>query len=217
MIPLKQLKETDPLARAAEKQTEQEEFSPMNPPDAFAPPGQESVSYEDMHDFLKQLMDEHRACIEELELFEKVILNLQKEGVDGTVNQSLSRFFRFLDEELVPHHMKEEKFLFPHLQVKLLAVGEHGHGPTPQTAVDMMEDDHIKLMQFAAVAFNFFGLAGRLPDPASRSIVLDAAIEQAKTMIEMLRLHIFREDHIVFPLAHKHLTTEELDKLSQTY
>ena len=215
MIPLKQLRDIDPLKRMAEKQSEQEEFSPMDPPDAYAPPGMEAVPYEALHPFLQQLMDDHKAVIKELDALEDVFVHMQQEGIGRDVNQRLSHFFRFLDDEIVRHQVKEEKVLFPLLQERLIEKGEHSHGPVAKTAVDMLEDDHIKVMQLAAVTFNFFGLAPRLPDPASRGLVLDAALEQGKTLIELLRLHIFREDNIVFPLAHKHMTPDELDTMAQ--
>lgn len=215
MIPLKQLNDIDPLERRAEKQSEQKEYSPMDPPGAYAPPGMEAVAYEAMHPVLQHLMDEHKMVVNELESFEGVLLDMQKEGVSREVNQRLSAFFRFLDEQIVRHHGKEEKILFPLLQERLLEKGEHSQGPVPKTAVDMLEDDHIKVMQLAAITFNFFGLAPHLPDPASRTLVLDAALEQGKTLVEFLRLHIFREDNIVFPLAHTHLTPDELDDMEQ--
>ena len=215
MIHLKQLKDTDPLHRHAEKQSEREEFSPMNPPDAYAPPVFEELVYDDAHPFLKDLLDDHRAITDSLVSFEGALLRIQEEGIPPHVNQELSEFFQFLDERIVAHHWKEEKILHPLLQDRLLAAGEHSQGPTPKTAVDMMEDDHLKSMQLAAVTFNFFGLAGRLPDLDSRAIVLDVALEQAKAMIEMLRLHIFREDHIVYPLAAKHITPDELGEMAQ--
>jgi len=215
MIPLKQLRDIDPLKRMAEKQSEQEEFSPMDPPDAYAPPGMEAVAYEALHPFLQELMDDHKAVVEELDALEDVFVHMQQEGVGRDVNQRLSHFFRFLDEEIVRHQVKEEKILFPLLHERLIEKGEHSHGPVAKTAVDMLEDDHIKVMQLAAVTFNFFGLAPRLPDPASRALVLDAALAQGKTLIELLRLHIFREDNIVFPLAHKHVTSDELGTMAQ--
>ena len=215
MIDLKQLKDIDPRERRAEKQSEREEYSPMDPPDAYAPPGMETVAYEAMHPFLQHLMDDHKTVIDALESFEGVLIHIQKEGVSREVNQGLSDFFHFLDEQIVRHHVKEEKILFPLLQERLLEKGEHSPGPVSKTAIDMLEDDHIKVMQLAAVTFNFFGVAPRLPDPASRALVLDAALEQGKTLVELLRLHIFREDHIVFPLAHKHVTPDELDDMER--
>lgn len=44
-------------------------------------------------------------------------------------------------------------------------------------------------------------------------IVLDAALEQGKNLVELLRLHVFREDSIVFPLAHRLISTAEFDSL----
>ena len=79
----------------------------------------------------------------------------------------------------------------------------------------MLEDDHAKLMQLAAVVFNFFALSSRLPDAASRAIVLDAALEQSKELIEALRLHIFREENVVFPKAQLYLNAQELDELQK--
>ena len=101
------------------------------------------------------------------------------------------------------------------LQKRLLDKGEHGQGQNPKTAVDMLEDDHIKLMQLAAVTFNFLGLAARLPNPPSRAMVLDAAIEQGKSLVEILRLHIFREDKVVFSLAIELITAGEFQKMEK--
>ncbi len=215
MDELKNLQNIDPLKRMVEKQSEQEEFSPMDPPDAYSPPGVETVPYEEMPPFLQLLMDDHKACLKKLESFEEVLLRLQKNGLaaDREVDEGLRQFFSFVDDGIVRHNLKEEKILFPLLQARLLEKGEHGKGQFPRTDVDMLEDDHIKTMQLAAVTFNFLGLAARLPDPASRALTLDAALEQAKTLVELLRLHIFREDNVVFSLAVKHIATEEFKKL----
>ena len=62
MIELKVINKNDPLKRRVEKQTEQEEFSPMDPPDAYSPPNIDTVDYKDMHPFLQQLVNEHKSC-----------------------------------------------------------------------------------------------------------------------------------------------------------
>ncbi len=72
-------------------------------------------------------------------------------------------------------------------------------------------------MQLSAVAFNFFSLAGRLPDIASRAMVLDAAVEQGKALVEMLQLHIFREDNVVFAQAQQYVAKDELDDMLQRF
>jgi len=211
----KKLQQEDPLKRIVEKQSDQEEFSPLNPPDAFSPPGLEPVPYEKLPSFLQQLVDEHRRCLKELDALEEVLNQLKEKGLkpDGEINQGLRRFFQFLDENIVAHNIKEEKILFPLLQERLLENGEHSQGKKPTTSVDLLEDDHIKLMQQAAVMFNFLGLAARLPDPTSRILTTEAALEQGKALIELLRLHIFREDNIVFAQAVKYLTTDEFARM----
>jgi hemerythrin-like domain-containing protein len=211
----KELRNTDPLKRSAEKQSETPEHSPMNPPDAYAPPSIEKVPYEAMPKFLQELMDDHKNFLTALEAFENVLNRLHENGLtpDKDVDEKLRNFFEFLDNEIVTHDLKEEKILFPPLHRRLIEKGEHSQGKLPTTAVDMLEDDHTKLMQIAAVTFNFLGLAARLPDARSRAIVLDAALEQGKALIELLRLHMFREDNVVFALAAKHLSAREFEEM----
>lgn len=216
MIELKTINKNDPLKRNVEKQMEQEEFSPMNPPDAYSPPNLEEIPYEEMHPFLQSFIDEHVKCKKEIDVFEETLLHIQQKGINRDIDSKLSHFFEFFDNNIVKHNQREDRYLFPFLQKRLLEKGEHGAGPTPVTSVDMLEDDHVKILQLAAVVFNFMGLAMRLPDQDSRLIVLDTAIEQGKVLIEQLRLHIFREDNIVFPQAHIHLSSSELDHLSES-
>jgi hemerythrin-like domain-containing protein len=213
----KELHKTDPLKRSAEKQTEAPEYSPMDPPDAYAPPGIDAVDYEAMPNFLQGLVDEHKSFEEPLKSFENALGWLRKNGLkpEKAVDEALRLFFTFLDDQMVGHHMKEEKILFPVLQERLLEKGEHGAGDPPRTTVDILEDDHAKVMQLAAVTFNFLGLAARLPDASSRAIVLDAALEQGTALIEMMRLHMFREDHVVFATAAKHISTIEFDQMER--
>ena len=211
------LRTTDPLQRNADKQTDAPEFSPMNPPDAYAPPATEEISYDEMPSFLQKLMDDHRDIEAALETFEQALGRLRENGLPraGSVDEALSGFFSFLDERIAAHHLLEERALFPLLQERLIENGEHGSGESPRTAVDIMDDDHARAMQLAAVTFNFLGLAARLPDERSRAMVLDAALEQGNALIELIRLHIFREDTVVFAMAAKYLSPEEFAEMSR--
>lgn len=89
----------------------------------------------------------------------------------------------------------------------LIAKGEHGKGEIPSTAVDLMEDEYAKVRQLAAVIVNFLGLAFRLPNEKSRLVVLDAALEESKNLIELLRLLVFRKDNVLCALAHPLIST----------
>lgn len=205
----------DPLKRMVEKQTDQEEFSPMDPPDAYDPPQLEAIPYEDMHPFLQKLRDEHKTYIAKLEAFEEALLRIQENGMDKGTEEKLSEFYHFFDNEILRHSQREDKILFPLLHQRLIEKGEHSQGADSTTAINVLEDDHVEAIQLAAISFNFFGLAVRLPNPESQIIVLDAAINQCKTLIEHLRLHIFREDNVVFTQAHKYISTEEFGIMSQ--
>ena len=207
--------EEDPLKRMVEKQTEQEELSPMDPPEAYDPPNLETIPYEKMHPFLQKLRDEHDDYTEKLDTFEEALVQIQQNGVDRGFEEKLRDFFDFFDNEIAKHSQREDKILFPLLHKRLIEKGEHSQGPVSTTSINMLEDDHVEAFQLAALSFNFFGLAARLPDPKSQVIVLDAAINQGKTLVEHLRLHIFREDNVAFTQAQNYITGEELDAMAQ--
>ncbi len=209
-----ELNQIDPLKRQPDQGVVGESLSPMGPPEAFAPPAADRVPREEMHPFLQQFMQEHDEFMNEIKIFEDAILEVQASGFTKELQKKLSHFFHFFDNDFVIHSRREEATFFPLLSRRLKEKGEHTKGDSPKTAVDLMEDDHIKAIQMAAVIFNFLGLAFRLPDGASRLIVLDAALEQGKNLVELLRLHIFREDNIVFSSAHRLISASELSAMA---
>lgn len=208
-----ELNQTDPLT----KQPEQGEFasglSPMDPPDAYDPPALDRVPVEETHPFLRKLHAEHVAFLEQIKIFEDAIIGVQTEGFTKERDRDLRHFFHYFESDFVPHSRREETHLFPLLNERLLAEGEHSRGATTITSIDLMEDDHLKAVQLAAVVLNFLGLVFRLKDEESRLVVLDAALEQGKNLVELLRLHIFREDNIVFPSAHRLISTTQFDSM----
>ena len=70
-------------------------------------------------------------------------------------------------------------------------------------------------MQLATLAFSLMGISSRLTDAASRAVLVDMAVEQGNSLVELLRLHVFREDNVVFALAHKHLTSDEFKEMEK--
>ncbi|NOQ72854.1 MAG: hypothetical protein GQ574_12660 [Crocinitomix sp.] len=209
----KKLKEEDPIIRNAEK-GDIEELSPMDPPDGFDEKRALGMEYEDFHGNLKELCDEHKGAIERCNAFEKALNDFKEGGfyITREINDSFNEFFVAFDENIMPHNRKEEKGLFPILQKRMLESGEHSTGDSPHTPVDLMEDDHIKMIQLATLSFNFLGLAMRLKAKEDVAIAFDLAYNNGKELAELLRLHIFREDHTLFPLAQKLLTEEEMNQ-----
>lgn len=209
----KKLKEEDPIIRNAEK-GEIEELSPMDPPDAYDESRSIGLNYEDLHKNLKDLCDEHREAIEKCDAFEKALIEFKESGffISREINNAFNAFFVAFDEEILPHNRKEEKGLFPILHQRMLETGEHSEGENPHTPVDLMEDDHVKMVQLATLSFNFLGLAMRLKDQEDIAMTFDIAYNNGKELAELLRLHIYREDNTLFPIAQKLLTEEELNE-----
>ncbi len=208
----------DPLKRFVEKEKEFEEASPMNPPDAFSPSTVDPVAYKDMAPFLQKLMDEHKVFITVLDNFESAMISWKKNdwNFNDEINKTFNELFSFLDKNTPGHNKKEEKLLFPTLHSRLLQTGEHSKGDEPKTAVDIIEDEHIKVAQLGALCLNFLGLGSRLEDKKSREIVFELAYEQGKTIVETMRLHIYREDETLFPLAMKLISKEELIEMESS-
>lgn len=204
----------DPIVRHVEKEQEDDGLSPMAPPGPYAPPGKgTSVPYEQLHTFLRDLRDEHRKLTPEIDAFEAALTKIRTRGIERDTDPALSRFFRCLDQTLFPHNRWEEQFLFPLLAERLVEAGECNKSPPHRTAVDLLLDEHDEFLQLASLVFNFFALAGRLRDADARTTMLGTAVQQAEVLVEALKLHIFREDEIVFSLAHQHMTREDLDGL----
>lgn len=211
----KKLKEEDPIIRNAVKDENIEEYSPMDPPDAYDENRSvvKGIEIDKMDKVLLDFVEEHNNLKEVIDKFNGALDQFKEKNYHLTkeINDTFNEFFVYFDNEIMPHNKQEERFLFPILHKRLLEVGEHGDQNI--TAVDLMEDDHVKFIQLASLSFNFLGLAARLPDDRSRYLVLDLAFHNSKELVELLKLHIFRENNTLFPLAQKHLTTEELKEV----
>src|SRR5574338_119967 len=207
---------TDYIKRFVEKGEDADPvYSPMDPPGAYKPPAMETVPYEELHPALRLFMDEHKTTMAKIDELEATLIEIRKEGITKDRNKKLGAFFEFLDDKIVLHNLKEERVLFPFLHDRMIDSGEHGTGPVPDTAVDMLENDHINMMELATLTFSLMGISSRLTDPVSHALLIDTAIEQGLSLVELLRLHIFREDNVVFPLAHKYLTPEDFDEITK--
>lgn len=209
----------DPIKRKVEKNSvEEEENSPMAPPSAYAPPSEnmEKVELKDMSAFLKELVKDHNQVKRQLKSFEKTLIELRKKSwkINQNDNQALSEFYQFFDHKVMTHNRVEEKLLFPVLQERLLEKGEHSVDKS-QTAIDIMEDDHFKFIQLGSLSFNLIGVASRLKGEEDKSLVFEMAYQSAMELIEMLRLHIFREDETLFQMAQELISTEEFDDMYQ--
>jgi hemerythrin-like domain-containing protein len=187
--------------------------SPMNPPEPYELDNQPEIVYADLAKPLQILYDEHQAFEKVLNAFEKALIKF-KEGqfvIDDSVSKGFRDFFEYMDQEILKHNTKEEKFFFPLLNERLIEAGECSPGLNPTTSIDIMEDDHRQVMQASCLIFNLLGIAAKLPDPKSQEIVFNNAFEQGREVVETMRLHIYKENNVLFSEAQKLITSEEFD------
>lgn len=185
----------------------------MDPPEAYAPPGWDRMPPADLHPFLRSLSEEHARLTEALSAVEDAIGSAKENGFTQETDHALMYFLQVFDRDFIPHSREEETTLFPLLSERLIADGEHSKGKTVTTAVDVMRDEHLKAVQLAAVVLNFVRVGLCLPDERSRRTVIDAALRETTNLVELLRLHIFREDNIVFPSTQRLISAREMDAM----
>ena len=203
----------DHINRFVDNGLESEEVaSPMDPPSAYKPTIKEKIALAAMPVFLKGLMEEHVYFLEQLTKFDEALITFKKMNFqfDEATSAVFREFFLMYDYNMIAHHMKEEKILFPLLAERLIASGEHSPIDDAVNPIDVMEDEHIKMGQTSCLVFNLLGLGARLPDARSRAMIFEHAVSQGQDLVERLKLHIFREDEVVFQLACQHLSADEL-------
>lgn len=199
------------IERFVESGLEEGISSPMDPPQAFHLAGIERLERSALPAALGVLIDDHNIFLAVLDDFEKALIKFKDTGwnIDPETSKSLKAFFRYMDEEVSVHNAREEKALFPILHKKLVACGECSPGEYPKTAVDIMEDDHLKVAQANCLVFNLLGIGSRLKDADSRQTVFQIAYDQGREIVETMRLHIFKENEVLFLLAQKWITADE--------
>ncbi|MDX1386529.1 MAG: hemerythrin domain-containing protein [bacterium] len=204
--------EKDYIKRYVNHEVEGAEISsPMEPPEEFAPPTVEQLPREDFAKPLQQLMKEHDEYEKVLNVFDRALLELKKRDweFNPEISAGLKSFFRFFDDETSTHNKKEERALFPLLREKLITTGEHSPVGPCVTPVDVMEEEHRQVGQLVALVFNFLGISSRLPDPASRIVLLEQALHVGQEIVETMKLHIYKENTVLFPLAQRLITPKE--------
>lgn len=187
------------IERFVENELETETMYPMEPPQPYQLASLHNLLPETLVKPLKVLFDDHIKFVSVIDDFEAALGDYKAASwqMNDSISKRLKDFFRFMDDVTPLHNAMEEKAFFPILHEKLIASGECSPGEHPTTAVDVMEDDHIKTLQSSALIFNLLGIANHLKDASSRDTLLQIAYDQGRELIETLRLHIFKENEVL--------------------
>lgn len=151
-------------------------------------------------DFLKE---EHRLIERVIQVLERLAQGLQSGTLppSGILEQILDFIRNFADRA---HHGKEEDFLFPVLEGK--GIPRYG-GP-----IGVMLQEHEtgrRLVRSMGEAFQQI--------QEGNSWAASRFATDALEWVQLLRQHIYKEDHILYPMADRVLTPAEDEQLLQQF
>ena len=145
------------------------------------------------------LKHDHRVIERILGVLERALLGLEQGGeVDRKLLGKVIEFFTGFADSC--HHQKEEQVLFPRLAERGIPVEG---GP-----VGVMLYEHEEGRRYLRGLAEGVALLNRDPEQARQLI-----LENGKGYAGLLRAHIQKEDHVLFPLADRVLTPGEQREL----
>lgn len=154
-----------------------------------------------MTDAIDAFMEQHEEGLKQLDVLCKSTEELKAEGYSEGVMERVTSSLDFIDTEIREHNRNEEEFLFPLLDKFL----------PPQGPTDVMRGEHQELWDNLTV---MQGLVGQLKkDRGNREVVKDLA-RSAGFVCGLLSAHIDKENNILFPMARKFLSQEQLVEIA---
>jgi hemerythrin-like domain-containing protein len=152
-------------------------------------------------DPLDKLAADHRSALQVLQDIKQTSESLV---TSEFAEQTFARFIEavdFIDGEVRTHNMQEEEFLFPELEKTLPAQGP----------MHVMRAEHHQLYTSYAGLQELISAVRQSKDDQAKRIEL---AEKAKVLVNLLTNHIYKEDNILFPMARRMLTPEQLERIA---
>ncbi len=149
-------------------------------------------------DPIKMLIQEHTEGLQHLALLENASESIKLNGFSPEAFEQIAETIRWLNTEVRRHTQIEEKFLFPLIDRHMRSLADQVRGEHRD-----LWDLFNELLQAVKEVEE-----GRLHGTSIRDIV---AI--AKSIVQLLRAHVRREDTMVFPAVKQLLTKNEYDEL----
>lgn len=150
-------------------------------------------------DLIAQLTQEHQDYVLKLTTLAEVIEGIRINGRGDYYIQELDELLKPLTVDLDDHARREEDFLFPRLLVR-----------APQSPVPVMVAEHAEIRKHSA-AFGQWYLTWREGDDSAYQRWADAALD----LRGKFSTHMQKENVILFPLARRVLTVEEIQQLME--
>lgn len=153
---------------------------------------------------IKDLKIENDAIRVTLRILDKICQRIEMSGNELDIRHmdQLLDFFRVFVDQC--HHGKEEELLFPALET--IGVSHKG-GPIEVMLYEHQQGrEYVRTMADATDQFKKGDWAAA-----------DEFVKTAREYITLLNQHIYKENNVLFPLAEKHLSKEELARLSEGF
>lgn len=146
----------------------------------------------------KDLVNEHEAILSALQILERMSNQAKKEKAISV--QDIHEFTSFLQEFADKcHHGKEEGLLFPAM---IKAGFEEQNGP-----IGIMLQEHTQGR----------ALIRKMSDAATAEVNIVQFTETAREYIDLMRIHIAKENSVLFPMADKVLSNQKLAQLFEEF
>ena len=153
---------------------------------------------------IKDLKIEHDAVQMTLRILDKICqrIEMSENELDIRHADQLLDFFRVFVDQC--HHGKEEELLFPALET--IGVSHKG-GP-----IEVLLHEHQQGREYVRTMADAIDQFKKGDWTAVHEFV-----KTAREYINLLSQHIYKENNVLFPLAEKHLSKEELARLSEGF
>lgn len=149
------------------------------------------------------LMEEHRVIEQVLACLERLADNCDaRQPLDLAAAGQIIEFIREYADHC--HHAKEEDLLFPLMEAKGFS---RAHGPT---GVMLTEHDegrgHVRAMDESIASLS-----------TGDSAATATFVRHARLFVQLLRQHIMKEDHCLFPMADQALSLADQTELEHSF
>jgi hemerythrin-like domain-containing protein len=152
------------------------------------------------YDPIAQLIKEHEQALEKLQLLNRTTDELIEDGFSEARFAKILSAARYIEEEVSVHNRSEEDLLFPALE-------RHVEGPTKSLRADHKE--------LAEANGEFEESIRKVRQNPYDRVAITELVSTGKHVVKIFVNHIHKENDILFPIARKVLSKEELKSIAR--
>jgi len=148
-----------------------------------------------VHTATEILIADHRKVVRELDKLDNILTNVEEQSVR---RDEIIEMANFINDDINNHFLKEEKYLFP------ILAGIPGMTEGP---LKLIKYEHDKYWN---ISLKFLELLERQLSDKLNDEDIAKLKNIGRTLITLLRVHIDKEDNVLFPMVEQYLDDEIL-------